>query len=111
VPAFPTLRRRRDFEAVGRSGTPRSCRLLLVRVRRNDVGVTRIGMSTPRGAGGAVRRNRLRRRMREAVRAEYGALRPGWDVLVVARLAAADASLAELRSAFRGLARRSGIDA
>jgi ribonuclease P protein component len=43
----------------------------------------RVGVSTTKGVGGAVVRNRARRRLREAVR-RAGALRPGCDVVVVA---------------------------
>ncbi len=83
--------------------------MLVVRARRNDGEVTRIGMSTPRGLGGAVIRNRLRRRMREALRLRYRELAPGWDVLVSARVAARDARFDDLGASLDRLLRRCGV--
>lgn len=103
------LRRRSDFEALGRLGTSRGNRLLVLRWRRTDRSETRIGLSTPRSLGGAVERNRVRRRLRELIRRGYGAIGPGWDVLVVARPDAAEASWDELREAFTSLVRRADM--
>ena len=109
MPAFPTIVRKADFEALSRSGISASCRLLVVRARRTNDEVTRIGLSTPRGIGGSVRRNRLRRRLREAIRLRYAALPAGWDLLVIGRLEAADASVSDLGGAFERLLQRSGV--
>lgn len=109
MPAFPTIVRKADFQALSRGGVSASCRLLVVRARRTDDEVTRIGLSTPRGIGGAVRRNRLRRRLREAIRLRYTSLAPGWDVLVIARLDASDVPSAELGAALERLLVRCGL--
>jgi ribonuclease P protein component len=109
MPALPTLRRRADFEAIGRHGTARSTPLLVLRWMRTDRSETRIGMSTPRTLGGAVQRNRVRRRLRELIRERLGRIGPGWDLLLIARPAAADASHAELGVAIDALLRRSDI--
>ena len=111
MPAFPTIGRRADFDALARSGVTRSCRLLVVRARRTHGEVTRIGMSTPRSIGGAVRRNRTRRRIRELLRARYASLPSGWDVLVIARPAAADAPSSQIGEALDALLRRTGVAA
>ena len=109
MPAFPTLGRRADFEKLARSGVARSCRLLVLRARKTDDEVTRVGMSTPRAIGGSVMRNRLRRRLREAIRPRYPPLASGWHLLVIARPAAADASVADLGLSLDGLLRRCGV--
>jgi ribonuclease P protein component len=109
MPALPTLRRRADFEAIGRHGTARSTPLLVLRRMRTDRAETRIGMSTPRTLGGAVQRNRVRRRLRELVRERLERIGPGWDLLLIARPAAANASHAELGDAIDALLRRSDI--
>ncbi len=54
-------------------------------------------------------RNRLRRRLREAIRARHPHLPAGWHLLVIARPAAADASVVELGSSLDGLLRRCGV--
>lgn len=103
------LRRKADFDALGRHGTARSNRLLVLRSMRTDGSVTRVGLSTPRSLGGAVQRNRVRRRLRELLRERIGVIGSGWDLLVVARPEAAKASHGELREAIRSLMERSGI--
>ena len=109
MPALPMLRRRADFEAIGRHGTARSTPLLVLRWMRTDRGETRIGLSTPRTLGGAVQRNRVRRRLRELVRTRMERIGPGWDLLIIARPAAGTATHAELGEALDALVRRSDI--
>ena len=109
MPVLPMLRRRADFEAIGRRGTARSTRLLVLRWLRTERGETRVGLSTPRTLGGAVQRNRVRRRLRSLLRERIGRIGPGWDVLLIARPAAGDASHAELGAAIDALLARSDI--
>jgi ribonuclease P protein component len=109
VPAYPTLRRRADFEAVTRSGTVSATRLLVLRARRTDEPITRIGLATPATLGGAVERNRVRRRVRELVRARYGEMGAGWDLLVITKPDARRATFAELGAALDTLLARAGV--
>lgn len=103
------LRRKADFDAIGRHGTVRSSRLLVLRSLPREGQGTRIGLSTPRTPGGAVQRNRVRRRLRELVREQLDAIDSGWDLLLIARPEAGAASHVELREALRSLLERSGI--
>jgi ribonuclease P protein component len=103
VPPFSVLRRKADFDAIGRRGTVRTTRQLVLRSLRTDRPETRIGLSTPRTLGGAVQRNRVRRRLRELIRERLDAIGTGWDLLLIARPEAAAASHAELRDAVRSL--------
>jgi ribonuclease P protein component len=109
MPALPMLRRRADFEAIGRGGSARSTRLLVLRTLRTDRSETRVGFSTPRTLGGAVQRNRVRRRLRELVRTRLEGIGPGWDLLLIARPAAAEATHAELGAALDALVAQTGI--
>jgi ribonuclease P protein component len=61
------LSRSRDFDAVYRRGRSVSTRfLVLYWFQREDEGEgPRIGLAVPRKAGGAVKRNRLKRQLRE----------------------------------------------
>ena len=109
MPAFPMLRRKADFDALGRHGTARSSRLLVLRSLRTGRSETRVGLSTPRTLGGAVQRNRVRRRLRDLIRERHETIGPGWDLLLIARPEAATASHAELRVALGSLLERSGV--
>ena len=97
TPRIESLRRRADFDAVARRGRARRHRLFAVRVRRNGLGRVRYGFAVSRRVGGAVVRNRVRRRLRELMRA----LPPGsgFDVLVSANPGIVHASFEELRAA------------
>jgi ribonuclease P protein component len=56
----------------------------------------RIGLTTGRVLGGAVERNRIRRRMREAVRLHVGQLPQGVDVVLHPRKQVLDMDFAKL---------------
>jgi ribonuclease P protein component len=92
------LRSPRDFAAMQERSTGRSHPLLSVRMRRNELGRDRYGIATSRKLGGAVIRNRVRRRIRAILRTGQRPGGPGWDILVVARGASVTASYADLRS-------------
>jgi ribonuclease P protein component len=103
------LSRPRDFAKLQETGTVRSHPLLVVRFLRTDLGDTRFGLATGRKLGGAVIRNRLRRRLREALRALAPSFQPGWDVLIIARPGLVNATHEELSEAIARLLRRGGV--
>ena len=70
---------------------------------------TRIGFSVSKRVGGAVVRNRVKRRLREAVRRTLADLPPGWDIIIGARPPAATAEYATLDTAMRELLARAGL--
>ena len=72
-------------------------------------GPTRVGIITSRRVGGAVIRNRVRRRLREIFRAARAQLRPGFWLVIIARQPAALAGFQDLRAEWEKLARRSGL--
>ncbi len=80
------LRRRHEFLAAAR-GTFRAMPHVVVQMRRrDDDGPPGVGFTTTKRIGGAVVRNRARRRMREVVRQlPEGLLRRGHDYVFIAR--------------------------
>ncbi len=82
-----------------REGSRCTTALLVLHARPNSTECVRLGLAVSRKLGGAVTRNRVRRRLREVIRAERGRIRIGADVVVVPRRAAAAASYAGLRDA------------
>jgi ribonuclease P protein component len=56
----------------------------------------RVGFAVPKALGGSVIRNRLKRRLREAVRLYLGQLGPQWNVVLQARKPALTAAFADL---------------
>jgi len=102
------LRSPSDFRRATTSGRRLDAPVFAVyHVGSND-SVVRIGFSVGRHVGTAVVRNRIRRRLREAVRPWIDRLEPG-DVVVVARPDAARASVDELGRAFATVVTGAGL--
>ena len=101
------LRRRRDFDAVFQRGRAWHNELLVLRSLPNALEHNRYGFVTGKRLGGAVVRNRLRRRLRESIRVLPA--HPGWDVVVSAKMPAAGASFQELNRSVVDLLGRAGI--
>jgi ribonuclease P protein component len=70
---------------------------------------SRIGITVSKRVGGAVVRNRIKRRVREVLRHRYACLEPGWDLVVVVRPEAANATFAEIAAALESVLRRAGV--
>lgn len=82
------LSRSRDFDAVYRKGRSVSSRYLVLYAfpREEDAeGEPRLGLAVSRQLGGAVERNRLKRRLRAAFDEVREGLPPGHDYVLIAR--------------------------
>jgi len=101
------LRRRKDFAAAYRQGHVQGNQLLVLRVRPNGSGVTRFGFVAGKVVGGAVVRNRVKRRLREAARSIE--TRPGLDIVIGARKSSATADYRQLRQALTSLMKRTDV--
>ncbi len=104
-----TIKKRRDFLRVQASRRRQAAPgLVLQRLGRGDGGPMRVGYTVTRKVGNAVERNRVRRRLKAAVR-EALERRPGMDYVVIGRRAALTrpwrALLGDLRTAARRLER------
>jgi ribonuclease P protein component len=114
-PKSARLLRRREFLALrgGTSGFVEGPLAASFRFRESRVptrpgmppGRARVGITVSSKVGGAVVRNRVKRRIREAVREEL-ALLPAVELVLVARASAVDSSVAEFRAWLRHAARR-----
>ena len=97
------LRRGEDIARVRAEGIARNDKLFSLRALKSDGPAVRVAVSASRGVGGAVKRNRARRRIREAVRIALHqrgpAVSSGMDLVWLARPAALAASAGDLRSA------------
>lgn len=107
--ALEMLRSVSDFHQIQSHSRSRSHPLLLMRYRRNGLDRTRYGISTGRKVGSAVVRNGVRRRLRTILRAVDREIQPGYDILLVARPAAASVKQSELDATLRELLRGAAI--
>jgi ribonuclease P protein component len=78
---------RRDFQGVYDRGRRHNSPLFTAFALPRDGQAARVGFTTPRALGPAVVRNRLRRRLRDAVRRHFPEAPAGWDVVLNPRAA------------------------
>jgi ribonuclease P protein component len=99
-----------DFQHV-RAVAPRpwSHPLLLLYVAPNELGFSRVGITAGRRVGKAVVRNRVRRRIREVIRPRWLDVKPGRDLVLIARPASAAADWGALRTAVETVLSRAGV--
>jgi ribonuclease P protein component len=103
------LHRSSDIQRVRRTGKSYAHPLLVLFAARGEPPAKRVAFSVGKRLGGAVERNRARRRLREAVRPLVASISEGWDLLLVARSGAATADFADLSGAVRSLLQKAGI--
>jgi ribonuclease P protein component len=96
LPRECRVARRAEYDAVYREGRRRSSREFTIFVRANGLDLSRFGWSIKKALGSAVRRNRIRRRLREILRLHRQEISPGWDIVIHPRSSAATADFAEL---------------
>lgn len=80
-----TLNRNRDFNRMYSRGKSYVTSSLVVYVLRNRQKGVRIGITTSKKIGNAVQRNRARRLIRESCRKIISDVKPGYDIVLVAR--------------------------
>ncbi len=91
------LTKRAEFLAVQKGDKRRGPLFLLEILDRGDAGAPRVGLTVTKKTGNAVVRNRIRRRLREAVRLSAADdMAPGSDYVIVGRRELASVPFAEL---------------
>jgi len=109
-PGTARLARSSEFARVRSDGRAFHGKAMVVSVLPDASGTpARIGFITSRRVGGAVVRNRARRRLREVVRADRSAFPAGTWIVVIAKAPAATIPFQALQSEWRSLAKRAGV--
>lgn len=111
LPSSLRLKHSRDFARVRSEGTSFPGRFLVLNVlrgARDDSGF-QFGIISPRRIGGAVVRNKVRRRLREIIRAHLDRIAGGCHMVVIARWKSPEATLAELEKDWLRLAQKAAI--
>jgi ribonuclease P protein component len=103
------LTRSEDFKRVRRSGKSYAHPLLVLVAQAAEREDLRVGVTASRGIGTAVKRNRSKRLLREAIRTLIPSISPGWDLLLIARPALLSSGVFEVREALLILLRRADL--
>ena len=101
------LKHRSEFAAVYRQGKPFRSEFVVLRALRTNGPLSRFGFTTGRALGGAVVRNKVKRRLREIVRSLPVA--EGWDIVLNARSNAVGAEYSSLARTVESLMRKAGV--
>jgi len=109
-PQSARLKSAGEFLKMKREGVSFHGKLFVLSVLKSSPdAATRIGLITSRRVGGAVTRNRVRRRLREIVRTAFPRISPGTWLVVIARQSAANATFQALQTEWETLARRGAL--
>jgi ribonuclease P protein component len=95
------------FSQIHQEGTNTANRLLVIRFLANGMDQSRFGFMVSKRIGNAVVRNRVKRRLREAVRT--GHIKTGWDAIFIARKGSEKANYQALKLAADNLLRRNQL--
>ena len=95
------------FSQIHAEGSSAANRLLVIRYLANDSDCSRFGFLVGKRIGNAAVRNKVKRRLREAVR--LNPVKAGWDALFIVRRGAGTAKYQELKVATDNLLRRANL--
>ena len=101
------LKKNHEFKRLYNKGKSTASQCAVVYCRRNGRQENRLGVTVSTKIGGAVQRNRVRRRLKEIYRLNEHILSAGYDIVIVARVRSRYAGYREIESsvlaAFRKL--------
>lgn len=109
LPDKNRLRLATDFAQLRKNGHKFVHPLAILVYRANDKDVIRFAFPASRKTGNAVKRNRARRLLREAVRLQLPSLKLGYDCLLIIRNKTAKASFNEVTAAVESLFDRADL--
>lgn len=101
------LTQSKQYALVNSKGSSWPSDLMIMKALPNGLDYSRYGFSVGRRVGGAVVRNRVKRRMREIL--HLFPLEPGWDIIFIIRPQAASASFSSLKEVVYRLLLRAGL--
>ncbi len=111
-PRTARILRSADFRVVYDNGFrlsgPLFAAFCLARTDSGEGAGVRLGLTVPRAIGGAVARNRIKRRLREAFRKHRAEFGLQWDIVLNPRRAALNAPFAEIEKAFKRVIEKCG---
>ncbi len=103
------LHRNSDFQKLRQEGQVKRHPDAMISYRPNDLPHNRYGFITSKRLGNAVKRNRVRRLMRESVRLQHSHTIQGYDVIFIARPPIVGKPFQHVQRIVNDLLRRAGL--
>ena len=91
------MRRRKDYELAFRHGSRRHTQNFTIILRPNELKFSRLGVTVGKKVGNAVKRNRVKRRLREFFRLHKHKLPQAHDLMIIAKKDAATLAYHDVR--------------
>jgi len=103
------LKSSKDFKRVRRTGKSYAHPLVILISSPNELPITRFGVTASKAVGGAVLRNRAKRRIRAAIHSVLPKVNAGWDILIIARAPIIEAEWSRICEVVQDLLKKSKI--
>ncbi|HDP70429.1 MAG TPA: ribonuclease P protein component [Actinobacteria bacterium] len=105
------LTKKSDFQETYHKGMASKNKfMVLIALKKENSGKTRVGYSLSKRLGTAVERNRTKRLLREVFKSKETKVKRGYDILIVARLPIKGKSFVETRDALVDVLKRAGLE-
>lgn len=98
-----------EFKRVRRFGKSYAHPLFVLVALPSSMDNLYVGVAASRAVGNAVKRNRAKRLVREAIRSLIPEISPGWNALVICRRTILDSSLPEIIQVLTQLLNKAGM--
>lgn len=110
LPRENRLKRKNDFDKVVQGGSYVSERFLILKFQSNGLNLTRAGFVVSRKVSRkAVLRNKIKRRLREALRGELSRLKNGFDLVFFAKSAIEEKEFSDIQSVVKRLLQKAQL--
>jgi ribonuclease P protein component len=97
------LKKNHEFKRLYNKGKSAASQCAVVYCRRNGSSENRLGITVSTKLGGAVQRNRIRRRLKEVYRLNEEKFSAGYDIVLVARMKSRYIGFSELEASVLSL--------
>jgi len=104
-----SLTKNYEFKRLYNKGKSAASKYVVVYYARNNSAVNRLGITVSTKLGGAVQRNRIRRRLKEICRLNESALHKGYNIVIVARHGSRNAKWMDIESSVLYLFKKLGL--
>jgi ribonuclease P protein component len=98
-----TIKKNNEFKKIYKKGKSVAGRYIVVYVFNNRLSVNRIGITVSKKLGNAVKRNRVKRIIKEAYRLNQHRFKTGYDIIIVGRSRSVTAKMPDVAACLQDL--------
>ena len=104
------LKRNKDFESTFKKGKAFNGRFLFLKLRRNNLEISRFGFVIGKKVSKkSTVRNRVKRLLREVIEARLKKVKPGFDIVILAKPEIVEKDYGEIKKELEDLLEKAGL--